>query len=301
MFKIKFMAASFLFILATQPSVWAEEVEQLSTFFRPIWTLNEGLAQPESVIYDAKRDRLYVSNVQGKSTEKDGKGYLSIVSLNGQLIEPKWIKNLNAPKGMVIVADILYVSDIDTLVSIDLKTAKIVEKYVIETSKFLNDVTANEQGNIYVSDFSTNTIYCLCEGQLKLWLRDAELMNPNGLLAEKRGIIVGSWGIITEGFATSTTGHLKLISYIDKTITSLGNGEPIGNLDGVEADGTGGYYVTDWMAGKLFHFAQQGELLQTMQLKPGATDHAYLTEKSLLLIPMMKDNQLTAFKKINAN
>ena len=301
MCKLKSITVFLLWIFFSQHGVWAEEVDHstvaLSTFFTPIWTLSEGLAQPESVIYDAKRTRFYVSNVQGHHTEKDGKGYISIVSLTGQLVEKEWVNNLNAPKGMAIVTDILYVSDIDTLVAIDLKTAKVVEKYVIKTSKFLNDVTADEQGNVYVSDMSTNSIYYLCEGKLALWLRDAELMNPNGLLAEKRGIVVASWGIITEGLATSTTGHLKLVSYTDKKISSLGNGKPIGNLDGVESDGKSGYYVTDWMAGKLFHFDQQGQLLQTMQLKPGAADHAYLADKSLLLIPMMNDNQLMAFKK----
>lgn len=287
-----------LFMLVSNRGTWADEQQpSVSPTFHLTWTLSQGLAQPESVIYDAKRDRLYVSNVQGTPTNKDGKGYISIVSLAGRLVEKEWIKDLNAPKGMAIVKDTLYVSDIDALVAIDISQSKVIKRYEVEKAKFLNDVTANSQGEVYVSDMSTNSIYCLCNGQFEKWLRDAELMNPNGLFAEENRLVVGSWGIIKEGFSTSTAGHLKAVSYTDKTITSLGDGQPVGNLDGVESDGDRGYYVTDWMAGKLFHFDATGKVQELMQLKQGSADHAYLVDHQLLLIPMMNDNQLKAFKK----
>jgi hypothetical protein len=62
----------------------------------------------------------------------------------------------------------------------------------------------------------------------------------------------------------------------------------------VESDGAGGYYVTDWMAGKLFYFDADGNAQELMQLSQGAADHAFLAKRNLLLIPMMKDNQLKA-------
>jgi len=89
-------------------------------------------------------------------------------------------------------------------------------------------------------------------------LHDVELMSPNGLFAEEDYLVVGSWGIPTGGFATTTAGHLKAVTYADKKITSLGKNIPLGNLDGVESDGAGGYYVTDWMAGILFYFDADG-------------------------------------------
>jgi sugar lactone lactonase YvrE len=70
---------------------------------------------------------------------------------------------------------------------------------------------------------------------------------------------MGAWGVMTEGFSTRVPGHLKTISLRDKKIKSLGSGAPAGNLDGVEADGHDAYFVTDWMAGKLYRIHPGGE------------------------------------------
>jgi sugar lactone lactonase YvrE len=300
MLKIKPLTTSVLFALAVNNGAWADESAQSASTFKPTWTLGEGLAQPESVVYDAKRSRLYVSNLQGCPMTKDGAGYLSSVSLNGQLLEKKWVKGLNAPKGMAIVGNTLYVSDIDSLVAVHISEdkGKVVKRYQAENAQLLNDVTADNDGNVYVSDLLTNTIHCLCKGKFGIWLHDADLMNPNGLLAEENRLVVGSWGIfIKGGFATTTAGHLKAVSYADKKITSLGDAKPVGNIDGVESDGASGYYVTDWMVGKLFHLNVAGKAQEIMQLKQGTADHAYIADQKLLLIPMMMDNQLKAFKK----
>ncbi|OQW93232.1 MAG: hypothetical protein BWK79_12230 [Beggiatoa sp. IS2] len=254
--------------------------------------------KPESVIYDVKRERLYVSNVQGNPPEKDGQGYIAIVSLEGQLLEKEWINGLNAPKGMTIVGDTLYVADVDALVAISIPDGKVANRYEAEGAKFLNDVTADKMGNIYVSDMFTNKIHCLCKGAFSVWLEDKALENPNGLLAEKQYLVVGSWGAMTgKGFATSSLGSLKQIGYDDKKIKTLYEGKPIGNLDGVTLDGDEGYYVTDFMAGKLFHFSAEGTVKEMLQLRQGSADHAYLADKKLLLIPMMLENQLRAFRK----
>jgi len=265
--------------------------------FTAVWTLNQGLAQPESVIYDAKRSRLYVSNVQGHPTEKDGKGFIAILSLEGQLLQKEWItEGLQAPKGMAIVGDTLYVADIDSLVAIHLPTQKVVKRYQVPEAKFLNDVTADLQGQVYVSDTLTDTLYRLDGANLKEWLHHPQLMSPNGLLAETDRLVLGSWGIRSQGLTTSTGGYLQTIRYRDKKITSLGEAKPLGNLDGVASDGQGGYYVSDFMAGKLFYFKAAGQAQELMQLKTGTADITYLIDQSLLIVPMMEDNQVRAFK-----
>jgi len=281
-----------LFVIAINNSYAGEPAN-----FTPLWTLSKGLAQPESVLYDFKHSQLYVSNVQGNPGKKDGKGYISQVSLTGKLLEKEWVKNLNAPKGMAIVGNTLYVTDIDALVAINIEKKVVIKRYEVPDAKFLNDVAADKSGNVYVSDMLSNTIHCLCESKFAVWLQDKDLMSPNGLVAEKERLVVGSWGITSGGFATTVVGHLKTVAYADKKIASLGDGKPVGNLDGVESDGVGGYYATDWMVGKVFHFDANGKARELMQLKQGSADHAYLADKNLLLIPMMNDNQLKAFKK----
>lgn len=269
--------------------------------FTQVWSLDTGLDKPESVAYDAKRDRLYVSNVQGEPLGMDGEGYISTVDLDGKMLNQKWVvEGLNAPKGMAVTETTLFVSDVNALVAIDIEAGKVTQRYTAEKSVFLNDVTIDEKGNVYVSDLFDDTIYCLCNGQFSVWVRDAALASPNGLLAEKERLVFGSWGIRTEGFQTSEVGYLKAIPYADKSkIMPLGSTETFANVDGVESDGKEGYLVTDWIAGKLFAVDAEGKATEVMDYNQGSADHEYIADKGLLFVPMMLDNQVVAFKKSN--
>jgi len=195
----------------------------------------QGFNNPESVIYHESSNTLFVSNVNGSPVEKDGNGYISKILLDGTILKMQWVIGLNAPKGLAIHDNTLYVSDIDTLVAIDIPSGTITNTYKVDDAKFLNDVTASNQGEIFVSDMLLNRIHRLSNDQFNLWLESTELENPNGLHAEGDHLILGAWGVITDGFATEIPGHLKSISLQDKSITNLG-GDPIGNLDGVESE-----------------------------------------------------------------
>jgi len=258
------------------------------------WEL-DGLSNPESVIYDPKLNHLYVSNVNGSPIEKDGNGFISIVSLDGKIIQEKWVIGLNAPKGLALHGRTLYTADIDELVAIDINSGRIINKFKVNDAKFLNDVTANKNGDIYISDMFLNRIHLLTEDNFSIWIESSELEAPNGLLALEDEIILGSWGKMTEGFATEIPGHLKRISIKDKTIQSIGDGSSVGNLDGVESDDNGGFYITDWISGKLLHINSLGEVSELLDLPQGSADHEVIIEKNLIFIPLMMDNKLLSY------
>ena len=260
-----------------------------------IWQL-EGFKNPESVIYDKANNRLLVSNVDGGAMDKDGSGSISIVSLDGKITNADWVTGLNAPKGLAISNNKLYVADIDTLIEIDLTSAAITNQFTVSDAKFLNDVTVDDKGNVYVSDMMLNRIHRLHNDKFEIWLEGEILENPNGLHFEEDDIMLGSWGKMTDGFATEVPGHLKRISLKDKEISSVGDGSPLGNLDGVEGTEDTGFYVTDWFNGKLFHISRKGEVTLLLELNHGSADHEYIIEQDLILIPMMKDNLLNAYK-----
>ena len=258
------------------------------------WEL-DGLSNPESVIYDPKLNHLYVSNVNGSPIEKDGNGFISIVSLDGKIIQEKWVIGLNAPKGLALHGRTLYTADIDELVAIDINSGRIINKFKVNDAKFLNDVTANKNGDIYISDMFLNRIHLLTEDNFSIWIESSELEAPNGLLALEDEIILGSWGKMTEGFATEIPGHLKRISIKDKTIQSIGDGSSVGNLDGVESDNNRGFYITDWISGKLLHINSLGEVSELLDLPQGSADHEVIIEKNLIFIPLMMDNKLLSY------
>ena len=258
------------------------------------WEL-QGFNNPESVVYDTSSDILFVSNVNGSPVDKDGNGYISKILPDGTMLNKQWVIGLNAPKGLAVNAGKLYVADIDTLIVIDIASGSISNRYQVDDAKFLNDVAVNNDGAVFVTDMLLNRIHRLNDDQFNIWLESPELEGPNGLHVEGDHLILGTWGVMTEGFGTEIPGHLKSISMRDKSITSLG-GVPIGNLDGVEADGEDGYYVTDWMVGKLYQINKAGNATLLLELEQGMADHEVILEKNLILLPMMNNDKVLAYK-----
>ncbi|MFO1351782.1 MAG: SMP-30/gluconolactonase/LRE family protein [Gammaproteobacteria bacterium] len=260
------------------------------------WETPAEFKQPESVVYDAKRKILYVSNINGEAGGVDGNGFISQLGADGKITKLEWVTGLNAPKGMAIHGDKLYVSDITALVEIDIEKGQVSKRYEAPESKFLNDVTADSTGAVYVSDMMTNVIYRLSGDKFESWLKDDKLDNPNGLLAEKDRLVVGAWGKMTDGFKTAVPGHLKTVSLKDKTLGDLGDGKSVGNIDGVESDGKGGYIATDWMAGKLLHIDAKGAATTLAEVGQGSADHTVIPDQNLVLVPRMMNNTVIAYK-----
>ncbi len=256
----------------------------------------EGFKNPESVLFDATRERLYVSNIDGDPVGKDGNGFISLVSPDGAIIEAEWATGLDAPKGMALHDDRLYVSDIDQLVEIDVNSGSVVARYPASGAKFLNDVAADETGNVYVSDMLDDAIYRLADGTFEIWIQDGNLTSPNGLTVEGDILLVAAWGVLAEGFATETPGNLKAVSLETGKVTDYGDGTPVGNLDGIELDGQGNYLVTDWMNGGLFRIEASGKADLLIDLDQGSADLEYIESRDLAIIPMMNEGKLSAFR-----
>ena len=89
----------------------------------------------------------------------------------------------------------------------------------------------------------------------------------------------------------------KAVDYQSKEITSIGSGEPIGNLDGVEPDSQGGYLVTDWFSGGLYHIGEDGKAELLMDLKQGSADYEVVPDENLAIIPMMMEGTVDAYKR----
>jgi DNA-binding beta-propeller fold protein YncE len=276
-----------------------------------LWETPSGLKNPESVAYAPKQNVLFVSNVDGKPDQKDQKGFISKVSpSNGSIIELNWITGLNAPKGIAISNNNskLYVSDITDLVEIDIANGKIIKRFNAPGSVFLNDVVSDNQGNIYVSDTITNTIYRIDTNvkdnntpSLQAWLQSPQLNGPNGLHVDnnKYRLIVASLGDMSKPGA-----GIKLVDLKNKTISSLGKEgttSPFGGLDGIESDATEThYYVTDNPAGKVYTVNADGTGYGTLidLHTQGAADLGIIPSQSTIIIPLMQDNKLVAYKLV---
>jgi len=256
-----------------------------------------GLKTPESALPDPSGGFAYVSNINGSPTDKDGNGFIAKISLkDGKIIALEWAKGLDAPKGLALANDRLYVSDIDRLVEIDAKTGKILARYDAPGATFLNDVAADGEGRIYVSDSAASTIWRLANGKLEKWLDGPSLKYPNGLHVKGDKLIIAAWGAPGTSAAKSASANLVEVSIPDKSVRDLGDGTPVGNLDGIEPFDDHSFLVTDWVAGALYRIDVSGRAELLLDLNQGSADIGWVPDKHLLLIPMMKDDKLVAYR-----
>ncbi len=257
------------------------------------WTVN-GMSHPEGVYFNKHQNVLYVSNIVGAPTDQDGNGYIAKLSTSGAVIQQNWVTGLNGPKGMVMDGHILWVSDITRLVKIDTRTGTILNTYPAAGSVFLNDTAVDEDGNVYVSDIATRRIYRLKNGTLSLWVETPQ--HPNGLRVEDDKLIVAGWGYNMDADGnTNPLGNLFTINLKTKTIKNLGDGRPVGNLDGLESDGKGGYLVTDFNAGTLFRIKRDGSFTVISDLEGTSADLEAMNKGKTVVIPFLLGDKVTAY------
>lgn len=256
----------------------------------------QGLANPECALADTKAGVIYVSNVNGDAMGKDAKGYIAKVSLDGKKVE-KWVDGLKAPKGLAISNGHLFTGDVDELVEIDIAAGKIVAKHKAPGAGLLNDVAADDKGNVYVSDTGGGGVFKLSGGKIEKWLDVPEAAGANGLAIEGGNLIVNTWGVLTgKGFETSSLGRMLSVSLADKKVTALDGGKTVGNLDGLASLGGGNYLISDWMAGKVMKFATGGKTEEVLDLGQGTADFGYDPDSKIIYVPQMMKNTLTAYK-----
>ncbi len=250
----------------------------------PLWETERVLQVPESVLYDRVTQNIYVSCINGNPSAKDGNGYIAKLDKNGKILKLKWITGLNAPKGMAVRNGKLFVSDIDRVAEINIKTGKIVRFYPVAGAEFLNDVAIDKNGNVYISDSGKGVIYKLANGEVKLWLDGSDLKGVNGLNLWQGKLLAGASGKIWQ--IDLKTGEKKALV------------EAGGMIDGLIPVGNHRFIISDWK-GKVQLTGiniPPVVLRNTTNEKINAADLGYIYEERTLLIPTFFDNRVAAFK-----
>ncbi|MFN8254248.1 MAG: hypothetical protein U0W24_01080 [Bacteroidales bacterium] len=248
------------------------------------WSTEKSFLTPESVLYNPKDEIFYVSNVNGNPVEKDGNGFISKLSRDGKIVQLKWINGLNAPKGLAIFKDKLYISDIDELVEVDINTGKILKKYPGQKATFLNDIVADSKGNIYVSDTKQNLIYWLKKDKFEIWLYVGNLFNPNGLTINDKALLVGC-----EDYILSVDLNNKHVrTFITET----------GPVDGLVKISNNQFLISDW-TGNIHLVSKDSaklKLLSATNENLNAADFEFVSADNLLLVPTFSDNRVIAYE-----
>src|SRR5919199_6172616 len=241
------------------------------------WETDTTLRVPESVLFDGK-NTLYVANIDGKPDGLDGSGFISKVSLNGKIENLRWTSGLNAPKGMGLYKNRLYVTDVYRLVAINTETGQAEKTWdaMDQKNAFLNDVTVADDGTVYVSDSRFDKIYRLKDDKWEIWMEGDQLDKPNGVLAVgKNRLMIGC----------TKKGELRAVDTDTKTMTTIADG--MAATDGIVPAGKGNFFVSD-RNGQLFHVNANGpkeKLMDTRDQKINSADIDYVGKKKLLIVP----------------
>ncbi|MHA7858891.1 MAG: SMP-30/gluconolactonase/LRE family protein [Henriciella sp.] len=239
-----------------------------------------GFSAPEGVAADG--DVLYISNVVGEGNAKDGEGWISRVSLQGDILEEKWVEGLNAPKGMAIRDGKLFVSDYDAYHVIDLATAQIDNTYPIEGAGFLNDITVWQNG-VYLSDSGSARIFQIDVNGYKEWLADDRLGGVNGLTADGDRLLIAT---MSSGSLFETLGA--------RDLTEIASG--MENADGIAVLDDGGYLVSSW-PGQIWHVAPNGDVTDIHNTEDVPTYQNDLTRiGDLIIVPNWQPGTVTGWR-----
>jgi sugar lactone lactonase YvrE len=249
------------------------------------WKTDTLLRVPESVYFDQKNKILYVANINGKSNEKDGNGFISQVTTDGKIKKLQWVTGLDAPKGMGLVGNTLYVADLTRVVAIDIGKGSITKTYEIEGAQFLNDITTDEQGNVYISDSATGKIHRIANDKVEVFFESPEFKRINGLLALKNGLYIADAG---------NGVNYKLSK--DKQLTKFG--ETAEGADGIVNVGQEEYIVSSW-GGEVYFINAGGvavKMLDTKDKKLNSADIAYDGKSHIVFVPTFFGNSIMAYQ-----
>jgi len=261
----------------------------------------DGLATPESVLYDAETDTYLVSNINGAPLDKDNNGYIAELSPDGNVVNAKLIEGgknkvtLNAPKGTALVAGVLYVADIDTVRMFDRKTGAPKGEVALKGATFANDVAAGPDGKIYVSDSGlnakfegtgTDAIWVISPGKkatAKALIKSKDLHGPNGLLVTKDAVHV-----VCFGAPELQTYDLKGKAVGD--ITKL----PNGGLDGLVMVGDE-LLISSWGAKAIYRGKLGGEFKEAFTELEAPADIGFDSKRNRVLVPRFQSSTVEAW------
>jgi sugar lactone lactonase YvrE len=250
------------------------------------WRTDSVLMTPESVMYDSIRNVLYVSDMNQEPFIKDNNGFITKMNTDGTITNLKWVEGLSSPKGMAIAGDTLYAADIDEIVMIDINAGKIIRKVTVPGAVMLNDISADKEGNLYLTDTRANKLFLYSGGRTSEWLSQ-DLNGPNGILVTGDSVLIGSEG-------DNNLSSVKVNTREQKILT-----DSIVHADGIAFTGIPGYYlVTDWNGAVYMVNPDNSKslLLDTRNEKINSADIAYVEKDSLLLVPTFYRNFVVAYK-----
>ena len=262
-----------------------------------------GFNHIESVATDGKF--IYAADI-GKElnpTAKDGDGQIIKLDKKGKVLDANFVKEkLDAPKGLAIIKEILFINDVDKLLAIDLRTgAKLYEIDFSKETSFLNDIVVWDNNTLYVSATDKSRLYKvnLSDKSYSEIKTDVTISGINGLFCYKKAS-----RIYVNGFGSDNkpNGIIGYVNLKDNTFTRITNLE--GYYDSIYISNDV-LYVSNWVAfekkgiiqGIGIFGSHKVETINVKELISGPAD--FIIENDLLIVPGMMTGEIHFIKLDN--
>lgn len=265
-----------------------------------------GFDVPESVRYDAELDVFYVSNINGNPSQKDNNGYIARVRADSIGTMTRLVEGgrngvtLNAPKGMALRGDTLFVTDIDVLRRFHRRTGAPLGSVDLRAQKatFLNDVAVGPDG-IYITDTGivfdasggmthpgVNRIFKVTGGTVTEAARGDSLGNPNGI----------TWDEAGKRFILAPFGAPALQAWTPGAAnpTTLVSGP--GGYDGVEVLANGNILVSSWTDSTVHVVHGGSHMMPLVRNVTAPADIGVDTRRNVLAVPRFNDGKVEYFR-----
>jgi sugar lactone lactonase YvrE len=248
----------------------------------------DSLEAPEAALFDPELGVYFVANIKGDPLGKDGNGYISRITRDGQVDSLKFIAGgrggarLNAPKGMAIAGDTLWVADIDAARAFDRRSGKpITAVSLAKEAKFLNDAAVGPDGAIYFTDTGANRVFRVADGKATVALESKDLQGPNGI----------TWD--------SAASQFVIVPFQGKSIHRWAPGDSVptvvvdgpGQMDGIEALGEGRFVVSTWADSSLF-ILEGDKITKLVGGLPSPADIGFDAKSGRIAVPLLMENRV---------
>jgi hypothetical protein len=205
------------------------------------------------------------SNIE--AAEYDPSGNRWFISNNSSLLETTdggasyaYFGNATASHGMEVIDGHLFALGNNVIRAYSLETAELVGSHAIPGAAFLNGM-GSRTNELVVSDFSSGKLHRVDISDPTNMASEVLINNtgttPNGVVideANNRAIIVNWYGDAPILAVDLTTAELTTV------VANTG----LGNLDGVDIDGQGQFYVSSWSPARITRYSNDFSISESV-------------------------------------